>query len=72
MVGLGIIGTGLAYILYYFIVNNLGAIVASFVTYISPRNAVAALFIGLFIAGEAIKMSDWIGMTIILCGCIYT
>lgn len=65
VVGLGIIGTGLAYILYYLIVNNLGAIVASSVTYIPP---VVALFVGFFIAGETIKITDWLGMIIILSG----
>lgn len=33
-IGLGLLGTGVAYILYYFIVGQLGAITASSVTYI--------------------------------------
>ncbi|MFG6094186.1 DMT family transporter [Leptothoe sp. ISB3NOV94-8A] len=63
--GLGILGTGAAYILYYIIVNNLGAITASSVTYIPP---IVALFIGFFIAGEIIVLADWLGMAIILIG----
>ncbi|NEQ54945.1 MAG: DMT family transporter, partial [Leptolyngbya sp. SIO3F4] len=65
VVGLGILGTGTAYILYYMIVNNLGAITASSVTYIPP---IVALFIGFFIAGEIIAFADWLGMAIILIG----
>ena len=65
VLGLGILGTGMAYILYYVIVKNLGAITASSVTYIPP---VVSLFIGFFIAGEVIALTDWIGMIIILIG----
>lgn len=65
VIGLGVIGTGLAYILYYLIVKNLGAVMASSVTYIPP---VIALFVGLLIAGEAIAATDWIGMIVILFG----
>ena len=63
--GLGILGTGIAYILYYIIVNNLGAVTASSVTYIPP---IVALFIGFFLAGEAIAFTDWFGMVTILIG----
>ncbi|WP_051254578.1 DMT family transporter [Halobacillus kuroshimensis] len=65
IIGLGIIGTGLAYILYYVIVNQLGAVTASTVTYIPP---VISLLIGAFLAGEVILLSDWIAMSIILAG----
>jgi drug/metabolite transporter (DMT)-like permease len=34
VIGLGILGTGVAYILYYFIVDHLGAITASSAAYI--------------------------------------
>jgi drug/metabolite transporter (DMT)-like permease len=43
VIGLGIVGTGVAYILYYVIVERLGAIRASSATYIPP---VVALVIG--------------------------
>lgn len=65
VLGLGVIGTGIAYVLYYVIVSNLGAVMASSVTYIPP---VVALFIGFFIAREAISSADWLGMAIILLG----
>jgi drug/metabolite transporter (DMT)-like permease len=36
VIGLGILGTGVAYILYYYIVDHLGAVTASSATYIPP------------------------------------
>ena len=65
VLGLGVVGTGLAYILYYLIVSNLGAVMASSVTYIPP---IVALFVGLLIARETIALTDWLGMAIIFCG----
>lgn len=65
LVGLGVLGTGLAYILYYVLVNNLGAIIASTVTYIPP---VISLLIGALLANEIILISDWSAMIIILFG----
>ncbi len=65
VVGLGLLGTGVAYILYYFIVNRLGAIVASGVTYIPP---VVALLIGVVIIGEPVKGLDIVAMVVILSG----
>jgi len=56
IVGLGLLGTGLAYIIYYFIVKNLGAVAASSVTYIPP---VVALIIGSLIVGEPIEVLDF-------------
>lgn len=65
VVGLGLLGTGVAYILYYFIVNRLGAIVASGVTYIPP---VVALLIGVVLIGEPVQGLDIIAMVVILAG----
>ena len=65
VVGLGLLGTGVAYILYYFIVNRLGAIVASGVTYIPP---VVALLIGAVLIGEPVQGLDIIAMLVILAG----
>lgn len=38
VLGLGLFGAGIAYILYYFIVEELGAITASGTTYIPPSS----------------------------------
>lgn len=65
IIGLGALGTGLAYIFYYVIVKHLGAVVASTSTYFPP---VVALIIGGFFADEVILFSDWIGMAIIIMG----
>lgn len=63
--GLGLLGTGLAYIIYYFIVENLGAIVASSVTYIPP---VVALLIGVILINEPIELSDYFATMLIFAG----
>ena len=63
--GLGLLGTGVAYILYYQIVNNLGAVVASTVTYIPP---VISLLIGALLANEQILFIDWGAIIVILFG----
>jgi drug/metabolite transporter (DMT)-like permease len=62
IIGLGLLGTGLAYITYYYIVEKLGAISASSVTYIPP---VVALLIGALLVGEPIKVADY-GATVLI------
>jgi len=64
-VGLGLLGTGGAYIIYYFIVEKLGAVTASSVSYIPP---VIALMIGAIIVGEPIKFADFLATFIIFIG----
>ncbi|WP_417827622.1 DMT family transporter [Thalassospira sp.] len=63
--GLGILGTGLAYILYYFIVANLGAMAASGVTYLPPLVAMA---VGIMLVGEPVALLDVAAMVAILIG----
>ena len=65
VLGLGLLGTGAAYILYYFIVQRLGALAASSVTYIPP---VVALGIGVLVAHEPIQPLDLLAMACILGG----
>lgn len=62
--GLGLLGTGFAYIAYYRIVETLGAVAASAVSYIPP---VVALLIGIAI-GEPISMSAGFAIATILAG----
>jgi len=59
------LGTGVAYILYYFIVERLGAVVAASATYIPP---VVALLIGIFVAGEPVHALDVLAIAAILGG----
>jgi len=65
VVGLGLTGTGLAYVLYYFIVRHLGALKAAGVTYIPP---VVALVIGGLLVHEPLHSQDVIAMLLILGG----
>lgn len=63
--GLGLTGTGVAYVLYYFIVQRMGAVQASTVTYLPP---IVALLIGCVLAGEPLRTMDLIAMGAILIG----
>lgn len=65
VIGLSFLGTGLAYLVYYYIIDKMGAIKASSVTYIPP---IVALFVGASIGNEPIGFSDVIGMLVILVG----
>jgi drug/metabolite transporter (DMT)-like permease len=65
IIGLSLLGTGLAYILYYYIIEELGAVAASTVTYIPP---IVALTIGYFFINEDIDLIDCIGTILIFLG----
>lgn len=65
VVGLGLLGTGFAYIVYYYIVSSLGAVTASSVTYIPP---VVALIIGGVFVGEPIGGMECFSVGLILLG----
>ena len=64
VLGLGLTGTGIAYVLYYYIVQRMGAVQASSVTYMPP---VVALLIGVLV-GEPLRVMDLIAMSAILGG----
>lgn len=65
VVGLGLLGTGVTFILYYFIVENLGAMAASSATYIPP---VIALILGWALANEIIDFGHVGAIVCILAG----
>jgi len=65
LIGLGLLGTGLAYILYYFIIEKLGAVTASSATYIPP---VVALIIGYLFVDEDIGLLDCLATLFIFAG----
>ena len=65
ILGLGFLGTGIAYILYYYIVSRLGAVVSSSVTYLPP---VVALIIGGLLLQEDIEMRDYLATVLIFLG----
>lgn len=64
-VGLGSLGSGVAYLLYYFLVKRGSAEFASMVTYIVP---VSAIIWGSVILKESIHLSMLLGLIIILLG----
>ncbi|HBU98701.1 DMT family transporter [Thalassospira lucentensis] len=64
-IGLGLLGTGMAFMCYYYLVEQLGAIKTSSVTYIPP---VIGLLTGVLILGETISMTDIIATAAILSG----
>jgi drug/metabolite transporter (DMT)-like permease len=63
--GLGLVGTGVAYIIYYYIIDRLGAVAASSVTYIPP---VVALAIGVGLLHDLVSVWQWMGAALILAG----
>jgi drug/metabolite transporter (DMT)-like permease len=58
-------GTGVAYTLYYYVMNTLGAVRASGVTYVVP---VTAVFWGALLLNEVVSASVVAGMLVILAG----
>lgn len=65
VVGLGLLGTGLAYVLYYFIIQHLGALRAAGVSYIPP---VVALIVGHLLAHEPFHAIHLFAVVLILGG----
>lgn len=65
IIGLGLLGTGVAYLTYYYLILNLGAVVASSVTYIPP---VVALIVGFLAANEQLGVAEILSMVMIMSG----
>jgi drug/metabolite transporter (DMT)-like permease len=65
VIALGAMGTGVAYTLYYYVMNTLGAVRASGVTYVVP---VTAVFWGALLLNEVVSASVVAGMLVILAG----
>ena len=62
---LGAVGTGLAYILYYRLVSDIGATSASFVTYLIPIFGVA---LGFLVLDERIGWNTLVGALLVIAG----
>lgn len=67
VLGLGILGTGAAFLIYYFIIETLGSVRAAGATYIAP---IVAVVIGAII-GESITYVEIIALLLILCGVLF-
>lgn len=64
LIGAGILGTGVAFYLYYYLVNELGAVAASSATYLAPA---VALLIG-WAVGERFGWLEFAALTLIALG----
>ncbi len=69
VLALGIAGSGIAYLLYYYMLNTLGATRATTVTFLLP---VTAVFWGFTILHESITLPMLAGMLVILSGVFLT
>ena len=69
VVALGALGSGVAYLLYYYVMNTLGAVRAAGVTFLVP---VTAVFWGAALLHESITVPIVIGMAVILAGIVLT
>jgi drug/metabolite transporter (DMT)-like permease len=69
VVALGAGATGVAYLLYYYVMNTLGAVRAAGVTLLVP---VTAVFWGIVLLRESLTWTIVIGMAVILTGTILT
>ena len=65
VVALGALGTGVAYLLYYYVMNTLGAVRAAGVTYVVP---ITAVFWGALLLHETVSLTIIAGMLVILAG----
>lgn len=68
VVGLGLLGTGVAFVIYYELIAKMGALRAGIVYYIPP---VVALLLGAIFMGERLGLKEWIGTALILMGVFY-
>jgi drug/metabolite transporter (DMT)-like permease len=69
VIGLGAGATGVAYLLYYYVMNTLGAVRAAGVTLLVPMTAV---FWGVVLLRESLSWPIVIGMAVILAGTVLT
>jgi drug/metabolite transporter (DMT)-like permease len=69
VVALGAGATGIAYLLYYYVMNSLGAVRAAGVTLLVP---VTAVFWGVILLHESLSWTIVIGMAVILAGTVLT
>jgi drug/metabolite transporter (DMT)-like permease len=65
LVALGVLGTALAFVIYYVLINGVGPGRASLVSYLAPG---VALFYGAIFRGEAITLAAVAGLVLILGG----
>lgn len=62
---LGVLGTGLAYVMYYRLLTQVGSAIGSAVTYMSP---IVGVILGLLVLGEQITWNEPVGAFVVLFG----
>jgi drug/metabolite transporter (DMT)-like permease len=62
---LAVVGTALAYLMYYWLIEHVGATRTSLVTYISP---VIAVFLGALVLNETLHWTTFAGLLLIVAG----
>ena len=67
VVALGVFGTGVAYLLFYYVMNSLGAVRATAVTLVVP---ITAVFWGVVLLHEVLTVPIVAGMVVILSGIV--
>jgi drug/metabolite transporter (DMT)-like permease len=67
VIALGVVGTGVAYTLYYYVMNTLGAVRAAGVTYVVP---ITAVFWGALLLHETVSVTIVAGMIVIIAGIV--
>lgn len=68
IITLGVLSTGLAYILYFRLINDVGAVTASAVNYVVP---VAAVIVGVIVLDEPVTWNLIVGGLVVLVGMAY-
>jgi drug/metabolite transporter (DMT)-like permease len=69
VLALGVGGSAIAYLLYYYTMHTLGAVRATGVTFIVP---ITAVFWGVILLGESLTLATVAGMIVILTGIVLT
>jgi drug/metabolite transporter (DMT)-like permease len=69
VLALGVGGSGIAYLLYYYTMNTLGAVRATGVTFVVP---ITAVFWGVALLHESLSVTIVVGMVVILAGILLT
>jgi drug/metabolite transporter (DMT)-like permease len=65
MLALGALGTGIAYVWNFQVIERAGATMASTVTYLTPLVAIA---VGVSLLGEALTLNEPLGGLVVLLG----
>jgi drug/metabolite transporter (DMT)-like permease len=69
VIALGVAGSGVAYLLYYYTMNTLGPVRATGVTFVVP---ITAVFWGVVLLHEVLTLPIIVGMLVILVGIVLT